>query len=87
MTSMGRATTWAHRSETWTARDLGVISPKVTMSTVITTVARMMLALLSPRMEMAREVPTEVERMMKAFSVRRMVAKNFSCLATTRVTA
>ena len=81
--SIGRATMRDHRSAAWAARDLGVISPKTTMNTVRTRLVRRTVMPLSPNMEKAIAVPTEEARMIKAFSVNRMVAKNFSCLCTT----
>ena len=87
MISTGLATTKDHRSDARAARDLGVISPKVTMRTVKPRVATRVLSKFSAMKEITRTVPTEEARMMNRFSVKRMVAKNFSCFPTTLLTA
>ena len=84
---IGRATNNDHRSEALAARLFGVISPKITTRRVMATVATSTLDAPPPSRLMAKAVPTEEARMMKAFSVSRMVAKNFSCFSTTWRTA
>ena len=86
ITLMGLATIRDHRSAAPAARVLGVISPNVTMTTVMTNGAIRTRAGFPPARLIARAVPKEDAKIMKAFSVRRMVAKNFSWCSNTRVT-
>ena len=84
---IGRATTSDQRSENAAARVFGVISPNITMTTVINSGATRSSAPWFPKMSIAIAVPIDEAKIMNAFSVSRMVAKNFSCWSRTRFMA
>jgi hypothetical protein len=76
--AIGRAIINDHRSEKFAANVLGVISPKVTINTVMMNVAIKTLDSPLPSKVIAIAVPKDDAKIIKAFSVRRIVEKNFS---------